>query len=135
MKINQLEEELRVANTRLSDYQVQVETMEQEICKAQKTWKVQKISSIKRAPTVDKIIETDRKMKESTWLEQTETRSSQTEVKMHSVEVQCTSYCKSDADGVSEDKSDMGEMEKETDDSEIDSIIRESNAETLLKGK
>ncbi|XP_011504729.1 PREDICTED: centrosomal protein of 290 kDa-like [Ceratosolen solmsi marchali] len=126
--INQLEEEMKIANKRLSDYEIKVASMEQEINKAQKIWTVQKISSIKRPLTLDKIIETDARIDGNARCKQTETKSSQTRVNMHSVEVQCMP-CESTSINVPDD------VEKDVDDSEIVTIIRESSEETLLKGR
>ncbi|XP_008211366.1 centrosomal protein cep290 [Nasonia vitripennis] len=117
--ISQLEEEARKANSKLSDYEKKVASMERELRNAQKAWKVQKASSLRRPASFDKATE-------AAFKSEKEAKSAQTELKVHSVETQCSLCCKSAMRDSQVEK-------KDSDESEIDNKTRESDGEAPLK--
>lgn len=141
MQINLLEEKVQKANKDLSEYQTKIALMELEMNKAQKSWKVQKVSGLKRTLTIDKAVETDSKTQgnrteTNSKEKRTETKSVQTESKVHSIETQCVLCCKPGGNNQSKDEYTTKETQKElADDSETDNTIEESESEARLTGK
>ena len=133
--MSKLEEEVENCNVKIADYEGKLSLMELEMNKVQKAWKMQKVSSVKRPSTADKVTETDKETKVSVPLRQTATKSMQTELMIRSVETQCALCCKKEDGVCSKDNHQMEAQKDVTDRSEIDTTAYESGDDDSTKGK
>ncbi|XP_058789831.1 centrosomal protein cep290-like isoform X2 [Phymastichus coffea] len=122
LQINQLEEKVHRANIDIADYETKLMSMEKEMSRLQKAWKVQKLSGTKRPACVDKVIETDKMSEVKTSSRPAVTKSTQTEIKIRSIETQCVICCKL----VAKNKDEVEQIDEEC---ETDVVIQDDDGD------
>ena len=73
----------------ISNQEAKLGLMEKEIIQVQKAWCVQKVPALKKSSTVDAEVEVDFKSGTDGTMKNTAVKSTQIELKMHSMETQC----------------------------------------------
>lgn len=120
-----MEEKVQRANVDIADYEAKLALMENEISRIQKAWRLHKSPGTNRPASIDKVIETDQLIESKMSSRPTVTKSSQTEIKMRSIETQCAICCKS---LIEKNKDEADQNEQDTD------VVIQDEAEDLSKG-